>query len=147
MRFSILLASCLLLLGAAVFWLFGWRSEDQADVGVVRYQRFFGRYTEVTVDADRDGSADVEVRYRWSDPYIGNVNDPCGDSFVEIREDRDFDGNWDTWTLRVAATKFDPCPVRIDADTDADGRADWGKVVSFGRTQDVYADLRSSRGF
>jgi len=148
MRHAVLVTLGIVALGASSWWLFGWRSHDNFALGRIGYHRYFGRYTRITLDADRDGRVDMEVRYSWSEPYIGIVDGLCGDSFISSREDRNRDGQWDTWTSRMPRGSEGPCSqLRLEADTELDGKPDWSKVIQFGETQATYAELKELRGF
>ena len=148
MRRVLVVTLAFVALGAIGWWLLGWRSYDNPALGRIGYHRFFGQCTTVTFDADRDGRVDMELRYSWSEPYVGIVDGLCGDSFVSSREDRNHDGRWDTWTTKMPRGSDSPCSqLRLEADTKLDGKPDWSKVIQFGETQATYAELKELRGF
>ena len=135
--------------GALALWgLFGWSTLDNPTLGVFRYHRFFGRTTTIELDANRDGRADARVEYRWSAPYIGNINVPGGDtSYVVTVADQDLDGRWDTWVEPLGCRADNTCQFLWSADTTGDGAADWWRVASYDEAQEVEAALSRERGF
>lgn len=146
MRYIAILASAAAL-ACVAWWLFGWRTVESEAQGRLEYHRFFGRCTRLAADVNRDGRAEMEVFYPWSAPYIGIVDGPCGDSHLRTREDRDLDGRWDTWSVRLDSGPRSPCPLRIAADTDGDGEPDWYRTVPFDQAPEVYGELVAVRGF
>ena len=134
--------------GGLAWWLFGWRSHDNPALGRIVDQRFFGRYTKVRADTNRDGRADMVMFYSFSQPYDGIVDGPCGGGFVSTAEDRNFDARWDTWSRSAASSTDGLCPDHVfEADTDADGEPDLTKAVAPGRSLEFYAHLKSIRGY
>ena len=127
---------------ASLAWLlFGWSSQDNENLGLIRHHRSFGRVTKLTVDVDRNGTPDGEYLFSWSDPWIGNVNGPCSHE-KEFREDRDRNGRWDTTFIRT-----DGCSGIWKADTNSDGEYDWEETADQAESLRIYAELQRIRGF
>ena len=133
--------------GAAMWYLFGWSTTDDPDLGIVRQHRFLGRTTEVAADTNHDGKVDFRAAYRWSDPYQGIVDGPCGDRHVVLSEDRNYDGRWDTWVERAGFSADGTCLSLWSADTTGDESPDWQRQAPYRESQDVYAALYQERGF
>mgnify|MGYP006306415369 FL=1 len=131
---------------AASWCLFGWVSHDNPALGKVTAKRFSGRYVSVSLDANRDGNPNAETIWPWTEPYVGNVNAPCGDpAWILAREDRNFDGIWDTWQERL--DRKDPCALVIKVDLDVDGNPDLIEDCAFHQSQERIEELDRQRGF
>lgn len=126
--------------------LFGWKAETNPVLGRLEMKRYFGRYTKVSVDADRDGRADMEAEYTWAEPFTWSEPGPCGGKFQRKREDLNRDGQWDAWTWPLAATEDRPCGLRLEADTNADGKPDWSREIFSSRdSESAYLELKNAR--
>jgi hypothetical protein len=135
------------LVGAVLtgWWLFGWSTGDHSVFGKSEAKRWFGRYTVVRYDSDRNGSFDWEARWRWPNEPV-SINAACGDpGWIVIREDRDLDGRWDTWTRRPNLSK--PCELVIEADTTGDGVPNLKVTTGFAQLRAELKAVDEIRGF
>jgi hypothetical protein len=92
------------------WWLFGWTTVDNPALGLMREQRCWGTVSAIHGDSNRDGKTNVIL--------FGSNLDHTGFEWTEIWEDRDHDGNWDTWLVNTDSGTL----VKIDLDRD--GRPD-----------------------
>ena len=100
--------------------LFGSRSEENPTLGALELHRFLGRVTRVAVDSNRDGLPDGHYTYSWYEPYGVPGAHPR-----HYREDRDFDGVWDTWATDLGFNDDGEREMRFEVDLDGDGAPDW----------------------
>ena len=123
-----------------VCWSFRWSKVDNPALGVIRGYHTFGRITRMTIDSNRDGRINGEILFSWDEPYEGGSGIA---PFSMSREDRDFDGRWDTWFEPIDATNL----TRISADTNGDGNPDWHRDCKSTETEQVINELKDVRGF
>jgi len=127
------------------WWLFGWQAAETS-VSHVTVHRWFGREVRIEVDNNKDGLTDFEVFFPWRTPLRGLADGPCGDpSWTRTREDRNFDGAWDTWVTRPDSSQ--PCRLMLEADTTGDGQADLSIETTFPDLQEELTQLDRNRGF
>ena len=140
---TILLLGSVVGLPLLVWWLFGWSSIDNPALGHMEFNRSFGRVTKATIDTDRDGSIDGEWLFDWSEPYsnehLGGIQ-----PYRLLREDRNHDGQWDTWWEPVDEPGG---ATRLSADTTGDGVPDWHRDVDDESSSAALSALESQRGF
>jgi hypothetical protein len=120
-RKKLVAGSLLLLAGAPLAWLgFGWRTVDDADRGILRYQRVLGRAVILAVDEDRDGRADGRYVFSWMRPADRPQARP-----LRYREDRNHDGIWDTWIREMGPNEHGENELQFLVDLTGDGEPDW----------------------
>ena len=94
-------------LGASA-WMFRVRTDNNDPRGVIRYRWKWGRASEISIDRDRDGRADVKVF------YPGRFRDFASDDPPrELWADQNLDGRFDVMWRRE-----DSLIVRRDVDDD-----------------------------
>ena len=142
-----ILAVVLLVVIAAsgiVGWLlFRTTTRENPALGILRYHHFFGRITKVTIDSNRDGKADAQALFHWSRPFRDLTD--VRQQHYELREDRNFDGEWDTWLFPVREDDPHADAVVFQVDLDSDGKPDWELEAS--DSQEGYERIRERRGF
>lgn len=90
----------------------------------------------------------MEAEYTWEEPFSWSEPGPCGGKFQRKREDLNRDGQWDAWTWPLAASGDRPCGLRLEADTNADGKPDWLREIFSSRdSENAYLELKNARGF
>jgi hypothetical protein len=129
--------------GIAGWLLFHTTTRDNPALGVLRFHRFFGRVTKVSLDVNRDGRADAVSLFHWNRPYQDLTDVP--QDHYELREDRNFDGRFDTWLRPVMDNGSRTGLVVFEVDLDGDGEFDWRF-----ETEDSlagYETIRKRRGY
>ena len=112
---------------------------------MISYLRWFGRVTAIELDSNRDGKPNYLVSYTWSDPYDGTLCGPGCLDHGRHSEDRNHDGQWDTWYQAKNVNASQKCIYSISADTDLDGVADLR--VESTELNATFAELEQERGF
>jgi hypothetical protein len=138
-----LIGVILIVVAIATWWGFRWTITDNPALGVIREYRWFGRITRITVDSNRDGGIDAEMNFAWSQPYEGEQFGGVT-PYRRIREDRNFDGRWDTWIEPVDESMKS---TRVSADTTGDGEADWIRTCGTFESAQLLQELKANRGF
>jgi len=116
------------------WWLFGWDTVDNSALGLLRARRFFGRVTIIEGDTNRDGKINTRL--------VGNWSDPLNRTHARWREqwdDRNHDGNWDTWLIN------DNNSVTYRVDTDLDGKPDFEFTAE--SEEEAISIMEERRGF
>jgi hypothetical protein len=137
------LALCL-----AVWWLFGFR-VSRSERHTVILRRVFGRVTQIHVI---EGWTEVErLIFPWSDPFVNAHNfsslDDCAAIFPAVWQDRDRNGEWDTWRFRVGPNAAGNCQVEYRVDSTGDGAADFVFVAAGSDYEASEARIKARRGF
>jgi hypothetical protein len=117
-----LVTFALVVLAIPGWHLFGWETLHTDTGSRIRRHRCFGRVTHVAFDLDGYWKAEAKCIYRWSEPWTSEREyEPY---FVVCMEDRNRDGQWDTWwtpTSRDDGT----VALTLEADLDLDGKRDF----------------------
>ena len=137
---ALIISLATLAIVTTIWWLFGWKTEDNPALGEISYYRFFGRVTSLYVDSDRDGQYEALSLFHWTTPHIGPQSQP-----YEIREDRNQDGNWDTWIIRIESPSNGNPVSEFRVDLDGDGKSDWKFRSS--DSMSAYDEIKKKRGF
>ena len=130
----------------AVTWhYFGWETE-YTDTGFsIKRHRVFGRVTLLAWDTNGDGWADAKYSYRFSEPWAADRQyEPY---FESAKEDRNYDGQWDTWWTPTDTIVDGEPLVLLEADTNLDGQPDFQSEESMTAPSTRYAEVQRIRGF
>lgn len=138
-----ILVMCSLL---AMMWhYFGWETVHTDTGWSIRRHRVLGRITLLAYDTDGDGFADAKYVYRLSGPWVPERDDLHYYSLG--KEDRNYDGRWDTWLRPTNQTEDGDTVLLFQADTDLDGRPDFETLKAASVSSEAYEEVEKQRGF
>jgi hypothetical protein len=124
---------------------FGWETLHTDTGWTIRRNRTLGRVTVLAYDTNRDWFADAKYIYRFSDPWI--PAEEYRHYYIVGKEDRNYDGRWDTWWIPTDDTENGKRVILVRADTNLDGRPDYDFRKLAGVTSEEYAEVEQLRGF
>ena len=130
------------------WWLFGFSTHCEGPFTTTMHRRF-GRVTRVDLSAS-DGRRITRERilYTWTEPYeAGDPITSCAAIPPEVWQDRNDDGKWDTWLLRVGPDNQGNCSTEYRVDLTNDGRADWTFISPHGAHEQARRQIETRRGF
>jgi hypothetical protein len=129
------------------WWLFG-SSTHGSKLGRIVTHRFFGRTTSIDMYFPGSRKPVERLVYSWAEPFEqGDPITSCAAIPPARWQDRNHDGQWDTWLLRTGPDDSGECGIEYRVDTTGRGEPDWTFSLPYGQYRHADELIKKRRGF